>query len=402
MTRWGRKSKLERQLHAARPQAPESLVRRLAASVEPAPRRARAPRIALAGFASAVMLVGLAAVGGVGHAANEIAHIASVATGHTNYFGTKLAVSVNTSSAANDQYGGQETSDKTKHERTKEHESGSLAVNPGHGQRRHQLGRGTFGSQQVDVHADPAPPNVTSASLFSGKDGANQITSIIVTDSSGNVVHDLAAPLEIVFANPPKGFRPSVSTDGVNFRELTKLTGTTLPDGQKDGYFVASDGSIHILTMHLTIFAVLYSANITTSESGRTTPRAGSGAFGDPTRNHTGAPVLRQVGAKITPTATSHVPFDFSVDEQAATYISIYDAKGNPVWIERKGTTVRGHEYTGTPVHTLHLVIKRPGLIKTLLKVAPGELQSGKTYKIRITSVDFDGHKVTRYTTFTA
>ena len=93
------------------------------------------------------------------------------------------------------------------------------------------------------------------------------------------------------------------------------------------------------------------------------------------------------------------MPFTFSVDEQAAVYLSIYDAKGNPVWINTTGTVIRGHKYTGAKVHTLHLVILRPGQIKTLLNTAG--LKAGQKYKIRITAVDFDGHKVTEFTTFT-
>lgn len=406
--RWNKGSNSEQLLRAARPEAPESLVQRLAVQATPA-RRAGAPRFALAGVATAAMLIGLAAVGGVSYAANEVAHFAQVATGHTNHFGTRLAIAVNTSSAANDQYGGEQTSTQTQSKPAVVNTSGGITVTPSAPAAPGEAptvvsvdwGTSTF-STPVSVHVDPAPPAVTSSALVGV---GNQVISIIVTDSGGNAVHNLAAPLAIRFANPPKGFVPVVSTDGTDYRALTLLDGTTLAADQQDGYYVDTNGDIVVLTRHLTLFAVLYKANITSSESGRKAPLAGSGAFGDPTRNHTGAPVLAQVGDTITPVSNGiavHVPFTFHVDEQAAVFISIYDAKGNPLWIRRDGTFVRLHPYTGTPVHTMHLVIKRPGQIKTLLKVAEGALVPGKTYKIRITAVDFDGHKVTEFTTFTA
>jgi hypothetical protein len=407
MLRWKKGSNSEQLLRAARPEAPESLVQRLALQATPT-RRAGAPRFALAGVATAAMLVGLAAVGGVSYAANEVAHIASVATGHTNHFGKRLAIAINTSSAANDQYGGQQTSSQTQSKPAAPNTSGAISVQPSGASGPGgptivsvDWGTTTFAAP-VFVHVDPAPPAVTSSALVGV---GNQIVSIIVTDSSGQAIHQLAAPLAIRFSNPPKNFVPVVSTDGVNFRALTLITGTELTADQQDGYYVDTNGDIVVLTRHLTLFAVLYKANITTSESGRQAPQAGSGAFGDPTRNHTGAPVLQQVGSTITPHSNGtavHVPFTFHVDEQAAIFISIYDAKGNPLWINKTGTFVRLHPYAGKAVHTLHLVILRPGQIKTLLKVAEGALVPGQKYKIRITAQDFDGHKVTEFTTFTA
>jgi hypothetical protein len=358
----------------------------------------------MAGVATAVMLVGLAAIGGVGRAANELSHIARVATGQTNSFGTRLAVGVNSTSAANAQYGGRPVSPATVSKTGDPGQSGNITVTSASPSGGHTVSvtwdKSSF-TAPVVVHADPTPPDLTSSALIGS---GNQVMSIVVTDTSGNAVHQLAAPLAVRFANPPKNFVPGVSEDGVNFRLLTKLDGTTLPDGQQDGYYVDTNGDVIVLTRHLTFFAVLYTANITTSETGKTLPQAGSGKFGDPTRNHTGAPVLKQVGSKIAPQASlqsTKVPFDFSVDEQAAVYISIYDAKGNPVMIRTTGTLVRGHRYSGKAVHALHLVILRPGQINTLLNVAPGTFKAGQTYKIRITAVDFDGHKVTEYTTFT-
>lgn len=403
--RWGSEAGTARLLRAARPEAPEHLVRRLAASSAPAHARARSPRFALAGVATATMLIGVAAVGGASYAANTVVHLARIATGHTDDFGRKLTVAVDTSSAANDQYGGEQTSNKTE----------TAAGGPGSGSLTAgdqssttapvvtvAWTPGTF-TQPVVVLLDPAPPAVQNSTLLGV---GNQVVSVIVTDSSGKTpLHQLAAPLQVQFKNPPKGFVPVVSTDGVNFRALTLVPGPDLPANLDDGYFVAPNGDVIVLTRHLTLFAVLYKANINVSESGRKTPTAGSGAFGDPTRNHNGAPVVQQVGDTIQPIqydSRALVPFTFHVDEQAAVFISIYDANGNPLWIQRSDTFVRGHRYDGAPVHTFHVVVLRPGQIKTLLGLRPGTLKAGATYKVRITAVDFDGHKVTSYTTFTS
>lgn len=411
LRRWGRQSRSERLLRTARPTAPDKLVQRLAMEARPM-RRTGAPRLVAAGFASAIMLVGLAAVGGVSRAATEVAHIASVATGHTNNFGARLALSVNTTNAANAQYGGQTVSSQTQSSTAGPGSAGTIAVTPSRNAKMSvavSWSTTTFG-KPVSIHLDPAPPSVTSSALVGS---GNSIVSIIVTDSSGNIVHTLSAPIAIRFANPPKNFRPVISDDGTSYQALPLLPNKTLDDltsdnfeGGKAGYYYDTNGDVVILTTHLTLFAVLYSANVNVSESGKKTPAAGSGKFGDPTRNHTGAPVLKQVGSKITPAVgakgAERIPFSFTVDEQAAVYMTIYNAKGNPVWIDKSGTTIRGQAYTGAPVHTLHLVILRPGQINTKIKVPAGTLTPGQKYKIRITAIDFDGHKVTEYTTFTA
>ena len=65
-------------------------------------------------------------------------------------------------------------------------------------------------------------------------------------------------------------------------------------------------------------------------------------------------------------------------------------------------TTDRSELWKGTPVKTLHVVILRPGTIKTGLRIPAGALQPGATYKIRVTAIDFDGPKTVNYVTFTA
>ncbi|HZQ80483.1 MAG TPA: hypothetical protein VFB25_00750 [Gaiellaceae bacterium] len=356
------------------------------------------------------MLVGLAAVGGVSRAATEVAHIASVATGHTNFFGKKLTMAVNRTNAANGQYGGQQTSSDAKTTTASPNSGGSVtATTPGGGTVTISWPAGTFPTN-VLVVLDPTPPAITSTALVGE---SNKVVNIIFTDSSGHPLTTLPSTVAVTITSSGKGqqYVPVFSIDGgVTFSaipligeatETVRDGGTpTLPDGWTIGYYVDANGNNVVLTSKPALLGVVYSANVNKSETGRTTPQAGSGKFGDPTRNHVGAPNLAQVGTVAM--KGTKVPFSFHVDEQASIYISIYDSNGNPVWIARKGTTIRGHEYSGTPVHTLHLVILRPGQINTMLNAPAGTFKAGHTYRIRITAVDFDGHKVTQYTTFTA
>jgi hypothetical protein len=417
----GRGSKTESMLRAARPAAPDDLVQRLVAEVTPM-RRPQAPRFALAGVATAVMLVGLAAVGGVGHAANELRHVANIATGHTHTFGKHLTVQMDQQSAARAQYSPPTTQTST----------GTQATIPPNTASTIPVGDSsvtlTSSSTVKATVSNTLPSSVTSTATISSGSSANQFVSVSLTDSSGNAIATLVVPMSVSISltqtttgsssgGLPMNYAVTFSTDGSNFQSIPECTGGALSSGQTACYVLASSNdvqsgahttagpTVQILSIKPGIFGVVYKANISTSETGKTVPQAGSGKFGDPTRNHVGGPTLKQVGSTITPQTTSNstkVPFSFWVDEQAAVYISIYDSKGNPVWINTTGTTVRAHPYTGKTVHAFHTVILRPGLIKTMLKVPAGTLKPGQTYKIRITAEDFDGHKVTEFTTFTA
>jgi hypothetical protein len=417
----GRNTRTERLLRTARPAAPEDLVRRLAAQATPM-RRPQSRRFAMAGVATAVMLVGLAAIGGVGRAASELHHVVNVATGQTHTFGTHLSVAMDAQSAARAQYNPPVTTSGNTTTATIPANTSSTITTPG--------GSTVTLTSSTSLKAsvtNALPSTATStATLTSGKI-ENKFVTVTLTDSSGKPVATLVTPMSVSIqvtqttssssSNTalPSNYAVTFSTDGTSFQAIPECVGGQLGAGQTACYVVAASSSdrksgsdsgpsIQILSVKPGIFGVVYKANITQSESGRTVPQAGSGKFGDPTRNHVGAPVLKQVGSKIAPKTSlqsTKVPFDFSVDEQAAVYISIYDAKGNPVWIRTTGTKVRGHAYSGKAVHTLHFAVLRPGRINTLLNVPAGTFKAGHTYKIRITAIDFDGHKVTEYTTFT-
>jgi methionine-rich copper-binding protein CopC len=411
-------------LRTARPAAPEDLVRRLAAQATPL-RRPQSRRFAMAGLATAIMLVGLAAIGGVGRAASELHHVVNVATGQTHTFGTHLAVQMDSQSAARAQYNPATTTSGNTTTATIPANTSSTVSTPS--------GSSVTLTSSTPLKAsvtNALPSSVTStATLASGKID-NKFVTVTLTDSSGNAIATLVTPMTVSISvtqttsssssntSLPSNYAVTFSTDGTSFEAIPECVGGQLGSGQTACYVLTTSSSdrssaasgadsgptIQILSVKAGIFGLVYKANITKSESGRTVPQAGSGKFGDPTRNHVGAPVLKQVGSKIAPKTSlqsTKVPFNFTVDEQAAVYISIYDAKGNPVWIRTTGTKIRGHAYSGKAVHTLHFAVLRPGQINTLLNVAPGTFKAGQTYKIRITAIDFDGHKVTEYTTFT-
>jgi hypothetical protein len=353
---------------------------------------------------TAIVAVGIAAVGGVGYAMTYVGSVIDGVT-HITIVHTRSSVRTVVVNAANDQYGTTTTQtttattttstvaavstsgDGTKTATVPQSSAGTVTVAPptdGSAPTQVTWSSTTFATP-VTVTIDPTPP--IAAPAFAGP-ASDQIVSIVVTNpATGQVIHQLSAPLEIVFPNAPKGYVPAFSEDGVNFQALTEISGPPLPDSQQDGYYVASDGSIHILTRHLTQFAVLYKANYSQSESGRKTAPAGSGKFGDPTRMHTGAPNVDV----LKPTLSGEsVSFSFFVDEQAAVYFHVI-SNGKQLVIS-PSSTVRKSPVGGTGHTTLHVVILRPGTIATTLHV-PG-VKAGS--KVQVTFVDYDGHKVTK------
>jgi hypothetical protein len=271
---------------------------------------------------------------------------------------------------------------------------------------------GTFSTPTV-VTVDSKPP---TAAPITGS--AQAIVSIVVTNpSTGQPVHDLASPMTVTFEPPtggfPRGYIPLISSDGVAWRATAELQSPTLPSGQADGFYrwTAADGAAHpagtllILTRHLTLFAVLFSSNAAVSESGRKTPQAGSGLFGDPTRSHTGAPILKQVGTMptvIAATGSLYVPVSFSVDEQTILHLSVFGPNQEPELILPKGSAMsrRASPLAGLPTHNLKVLVLRPGTITARIKLQPSQILPGRRYRLRLWAVDYDGHATVRYITF--
>jgi hypothetical protein len=174
----------------------------------------------------------------------------------------------------------------------------------------------TFGAPTT-LTVDPAPILGTGVTLV-GAD--NILVRVTATDSTtGDRVTRFAGPLELVFPQAPAGYIPVVSEDGVHFRALTRIAGP-LPASRSDGYYVAADG-IHVLTRHLTIFAVLAPAN--------------SSKWGD--LAHAGAPTLTII--KTVTLTSARVMFVVSVNAPVTLSLQLLSSGGRPV--ATKSVTVR-------------------------------------------------------------
>jgi hypothetical protein len=428
MSRWFSKGEdeLEGLIRKSAPSAPRPLVDELARrAYHSRPRRPLLRKLAPIASLTAVGAVALGSVGGLSYAASLAAGVVHSTQHHVTAIGSPMPLMVQAAqvqNAAADQYGpppsptGQiQTVDTTT--------AGGIAgsVTPEGGGTTAPAPTfavtwaadtfaSTGGASAVSVLVETTPP-ATSTPIVGASSALIQIT---VTDSNGNLVHALAAPMDIKFTAPtgssfPADYVPVISTDGTSWRSTTLLDGQTLAADQQDGYYVIRNAvgdivEIHILTRHLTVFAVLYKGNVSVSESGRKTPQAGSGLFGDPTRNHNGAPAMKQIGT-VKPVAGAKgtsVPVRFFLDEQADLRVSLIDNKGNAILLNQTGSTLRGSKLTGGKTRVLHVAILRPGTMTVALKTAAPKLQKGKTYRVRFTATDFDGHKTVQFVSFTA
>ncbi len=93
--------------------------------------------------------------------------------------------------------------------------------------------------------------------IFAAGGQAVQVTA--TRSSDGTLVRTFDDPLEFEFPNAPAGTSPSSSEDGLTWTPIPQLPAgtTTLPPGQRDGWFRDANGTIHILSRHLTYFGVL-------------------------------------------------------------------------------------------------------------------------------------------------
>ncbi len=116
-----------------------------------------------------------------------------------------------------------------------------------------------------------------------------RVVQINGTDASGVEIENLEAAIRILFDTPAVGAVPVQSSDnGVTWVELPRLLTPELPAGQRDGYYLNSDGTVWILTRHLSMFGVLAeqavplsitssSTNLAIGESAQLTVTGGEG-----------------------------------------------------------------------------------------------------------------------------
>ena len=68
---------------------------------------------------------------------------------------------------------------------------------------------------------------------------------------------DLGGVADIRFLNATPGAHAVTSTDGKTWRDIPQLPTLNLPDGQADGWFRDSDGTVHVLARHLSYYALV-------------------------------------------------------------------------------------------------------------------------------------------------
>jgi hypothetical protein len=138
---------------------------------------------------------------------------------------------------------------------------------------------GTFGDEPVTVSVAPQPALATTPPPTTPGDGTsppstvpppvdvgggltvgagNTVLDLVATDGDGQPITQLAAPLTITIPVGAGGQVPAYSRDGGRtWVTIPQLASPELPPGQSDGYFVNPDGSIAIITSHLTYFGLL-------------------------------------------------------------------------------------------------------------------------------------------------
>ncbi len=78
--------------------------------------------------------------------------------------------------------------------------------------------------------------------------------SIRIENSEGNGITTLNSPIEIRMPKVPKGAVVGSSSDEITWERIPELDSNALPGIAADGYFTHPDGSISVLTRHLTFF----------------------------------------------------------------------------------------------------------------------------------------------------
>ncbi|HTZ05527.1 MAG TPA: SwmB domain-containing protein, partial [Gaiellaceae bacterium] len=69
-------------------------------------------------------------------------------------------------------------------------------------------------------------------------------------------IHNVGDVVDIQFPNAARNAKVLTSEDGKSWQSVPQLATFQLPAGQTDGWFRDSDGTVHILTRHLSLFAV--------------------------------------------------------------------------------------------------------------------------------------------------
>ncbi|TML63989.1 MAG: hypothetical protein E6G22_05250, partial [Actinobacteria bacterium] len=185
----------------------------------------------------------------------------------------------------------------------------------------------------VVVTIDPRPATET---LLPGYLNDGEVESITARWAlSGTEVHRFDAPLEIVLRSARPDDIPATS-EGHGWRVLAPLAGTTLPAGADDGFYRVGD-TVHVLTRHLSLWALVRDTQAPASPTGfhgtvaggrltlYWTPSPDGGAAGDQV-------VLYVDGKEAGRYPTSQTQADlgpFGFDDTGAFALAQVDAVGN-------------------------------------------------------------------------
>lgn len=127
----------------------------------------------------------------------------------------------------------------------------------------------TFGREPVVVQLIPQPPaargSLPASAVIVG------VTAFL--RDSHTPVTQLGDVLDLQFLHTADGSSIKTSEDGRTWTDIAQLPTLQLPAGQPDGWFRDSDGTTHVLTRHITYFAVIAPTASTELAMRLTTPR---------------------------------------------------------------------------------------------------------------------------------
>jgi len=120
-------------------------------------------------------------------------------------------------------------------------------------------------------------------------------------------------------------------------------------------------------------------------------------AWGDPSHNHTGPPGLRPRGGEFAPPlravctdGTARVTTRIVLDEQADLNVSVLGSDGKKLLLSQEGSRIGG-PVSGKQTKTIRYRMLIPRVLRIVLRIPCSVLESGQTYRIRITATDPDG-----------
>jgi hypothetical protein len=115
-------------------------------------------------------------------------------------------------------------------------------------------------------------PAVTTAELSAGL----LTLSVQITDATGGAVTKLAKPISLTLGKLSlEGLSLAYSSDGLVWVQIQKLSGTTLPSGVAEGYYVDGASNLVIVTSHLTYFGLKKSQDKIVARSSKLSELAG-------------------------------------------------------------------------------------------------------------------------------